>query len=128
MHAGLEECAVSLEKSEQLSPLIGKLFERKEQLKKMILEKKEGLMRRQQFMMRNLLEADLGLKLPTTLVWNHPTVAALVPHLAQRMGIPLEAAAAASTAPEEGIAHVLDEIERLSAEETRRLLQGTAPK
>jgi acyl carrier protein len=77
--------------------------------------------------LRNRLETDLGLKLPATLVWNHPTVTALVPHLADRMGIPLEAAGPETsrtelTGGEHGIARVLDEIEQLSSAEARRLL------
>jgi acyl carrier protein len=43
---------------------------------------------------RNRLEASLGLTLPATLVWGHPTIAALAPHLAERMGLPFEAPAA----------------------------------
>src|SRR5262249_36642402 len=38
---------------------------------------------------RNRLEADLGLTLSATLVWGYPTVAALTPHLADKMGISL---------------------------------------
>jgi acyl carrier protein len=37
--------------------------------------------------LRNRLEADLGLRLSATLVWNYPTVAALVAHLAQALRI-----------------------------------------
>jgi len=39
---------------------------------------------------RNRLEASLGLTLPTTLVWGHPTIAALAPHLAERLGLPFD--------------------------------------
>jgi acyl carrier protein len=39
---------------------------------------------------RNRLEASLGLSLPATLVWGHPTIAALAPHLAERMGLPFD--------------------------------------
>ncbi len=42
--------------------------------------------------LRNRLEAGLRLSLPATLVWNYPTIADLVPHLAERMGLELEAA------------------------------------
>jgi myxalamid-type polyketide synthase MxaE and MxaD len=37
------------------------------------------------------LKAALGLVLPTTLLWNYPTVARLAAYLAQRLNIPLEA-------------------------------------
>ncbi|WP_141592152.1 type I polyketide synthase [Myxococcus sp. AB056] len=38
---------------------------------------------------RNRLEASLGLRLPATLVWRHPTVAALVVHLAEQLQLPI---------------------------------------
>jgi acyl transferase domain-containing protein/acyl carrier protein len=83
--------------------------------------------------LRNRLEADLGLKLPATLVWNHPTVAALVPNLAERMGIPLggtEPGRGRPGAPggDEGIAQVLDEIEKMTAQEAQRLLAEGMPR
>src|SRR5262249_40279545 len=61
---------------------------------------------------RNRLEFSLGLTLPATLVWGHPTIAALAPHLASRMGIALTADAEhgtrppqqAETAPKDGAA------------------------
>jgi acyl carrier protein len=40
--------------------------------------------------LRNRLEAGLGVPLSSTLVWNHPTIEVMVPHLADRMGIPLD--------------------------------------
>jgi len=77
--------------------------------------------------LRNRLETDLGLKLSATLVWNHPTVTALVPHLADRMEIPLEAPAgeavpSLTAGDEEGIVRMLDEIELLTPEEARHAL------
>ena len=78
--------------------------------------------------LRNRLEADLGLTLPATLVWNYPTVAALAPHLATRLQIPLdgpqEPDRGTAPAPEESreLDRILDEIEELSPEEARRLL------
>jgi acyl carrier protein len=42
--------------------------------------------------LRNRLERSLGTGLPATMVWSHPTIAALVPHLADRLGVTLEAA------------------------------------
>lgn len=39
--------------------------------------------------LRNRLEHALGLTLPATLVWQFPTVEALAPHLADKMGVTL---------------------------------------
>jgi acyl carrier protein len=47
---------------------------------------------------RNRLELTLGLTLPATLIWGHPTLAALDPHLASQMGLPLVEAQAAAAA------------------------------
>jgi NADPH:quinone reductase-like Zn-dependent oxidoreductase/acyl carrier protein len=46
--------------------------------------------------LRNRLEADLGLRLSATLVWNYPTVAALAAHLAQALRLEAPDAPAAS--------------------------------
>jgi acyl transferase domain-containing protein/acyl carrier protein len=81
--------------------------------------------------LRNRLEVDLALKLPATLVWNYPTVVALAAHLAERMGVPLDTPpedGAAAASEDDALARMLDEIERLSTDEARRLLEeGTAP-
>ncbi|MFJ4795995.1 beta-ketoacyl synthase N-terminal-like domain-containing protein [Kitasatospora purpeofusca] len=50
--------------------------------------------------LRSRLELSLGVPLPATLGWQYPTLDALVPFLAERMGIPLEAAAAPASAPD----------------------------
>jgi NADPH:quinone reductase-like Zn-dependent oxidoreductase len=42
--------------------------------------------------LRNRLELSLGTGLPVTMVWSHPTIAALAPHLAARMDMSLEQA------------------------------------
>ncbi|MDT3395988.1 acyl carrier protein, partial [Streptomyces sp. B1866] len=52
--------------------------------------------------LRKRLEASLGVRLPATAMWRFPTIDALVPFLAERMGIALQAApesAADGTAP-----------------------------
>jgi acyl transferase domain-containing protein/acyl carrier protein len=82
--------------------------------------------------LRNRLEADLGQKLPATMVWNHPSVTALVPYLAGRMGIPLEEADPAEVSPvtsgeDDEIVKILNEIEQLTNEEARRLLTDRMP-
>ncbi len=69
---------------------------------------------------RNRLEAGLGLRLPATLVWNYPTVADLVPHLAGLLGIALDSAAAAPAAEPAAAelpALAADEVEKLLADE-----------
>lgn len=45
--------------------------------------------------LRNRLEAATGLTLSATLAWNYPTITALAEHLAERMGLELEAPVAA---------------------------------
>ncbi|MFF1902985.1 beta-ketoacyl synthase N-terminal-like domain-containing protein [Kitasatospora sp. NPDC058218] len=49
--------------------------------------------------LRSRLETSLGVRLPPTLGWQYPTLDALVPYLAERMGIPLEAVAATVPPP-----------------------------
>jgi acyl transferase domain-containing protein/acyl carrier protein len=41
---------------------------------------------------RNRLEASLGLSLSATLVWNYPNLTELVPHLAEKLNMPLASA------------------------------------
>nr|WCO03998.1 AjuE [Cystobacter sp.] len=49
--------------------------------------------------LRNRLEESLGLTLSATVLWGYPTIAALAPHLAARMQVPL--APAAEAVPQE---------------------------
>jgi acyl carrier protein len=75
--------------------------------------------------LRNRLEASLGVTLPGTLLWTYPTVAALVPHLASKMGLALEAPAPAHPAPPpkgDALAATAAKIEQLSDEEMEALL------
>ena len=80
------------------------------------------------------LERDLGVPVPVTLVWNHPTIAAIAGHLAARMDG--SCAAAESRVPvaaaEPDVERLLAEVEELSEAEARRLLteepgQGETP-
>ncbi len=56
--------------------------------------------------LRNRVERATGLRLPTTAIWNHPTVRALAAHVAGRLGVALDGEAAPPTdapaAPIEG--------------------------
>jgi acyl transferase domain-containing protein/NADPH:quinone reductase-like Zn-dependent oxidoreductase/NADP-dependent 3-hydroxy acid dehydrogenase YdfG/acyl carrier protein len=80
---------------------------------------------------RNRLEAGLGRTFSATMVWNHPTVAALASHVAAKMGIELDSNApstAAEAACEEiepqavdDFEALLSEIEKLPDAEARRI-------
>jgi acyl transferase domain-containing protein/NAD(P)-dependent dehydrogenase (short-subunit alcohol dehydrogenase family) len=85
---------------------------------------------------RNKVEAAAGISIPTTLVWNYPTIAKLAPEIATRMGVELDSsidenpvAAPASTvaeAPDDDLEALLNEVETLSDDDVRRALaQGT---
>ncbi|WP_437786888.1 type I polyketide synthase [Sorangium sp. So ce1097] len=78
--------------------------------------------------LRNRLEVLLGTTLPVTLIWGYPTIAALVPHLASKIGVPLEPSGRA--APEEdkkddsALSSLLGNIEQLSMDDALSLLVG----
>jgi myxalamid-type polyketide synthase MxaE and MxaD len=75
---------------------------------------------------RNRLEANLGLRLPATLLWAYPTLAALAPHLLSKLE--LQAPAPAEPAPtepapeEDTLGQVASQIEQLSEKEMEALL------
>lgn len=79
--------------------------------------------------LRNRLEAFLGVDLPVTLVWGYPTIAAIVPHLARKIGASLDATGPAAPTPspkDDGVLSTLiGEIEQLSDENALSLLTGS---
>ncbi len=90
--------------------------------------------------LRNRLEKRSGVALSPTLAWNHPTVRALAAHLAERLQVPLDAApstAGASAAPlattpaspanvGDELDALLDDLDEMSEEEARALLEQEA--
>ncbi|MFY0568050.1 type I polyketide synthase [Archangium lansingense] len=73
---------------------------------------------------RNRLEASLGLRLPATLVWRYPTVAALVEHLAERLQLPITNKAEQQPQDEAAAleAEIVNNVKQLSDEEAEALL------
>lgn len=71
--------------------------------------------------LRNRLEAGLGVSLSATLVWNYPTIADIVPHLAEKLGLSFATAdpVPEPAGPEAAEAAPLDD---LSAEDVNALL------
>ena len=81
--------------------------------------------------LRSRLEAETGVRLPATLAWNYPSVAAMAPFLAARLNVSLDEEPAAAAAPadqrpaDQMMEQLLAEVEQLSDEEARRLaLEG----
>ncbi|MGD9836054.1 MAG: acyl carrier protein, partial [Piscinibacter sp.] len=71
--------------------------------------------------LRNRLEKRTGVALSPTLAWNHPTVAAIAGHLAERMQLPLDEA----PAPDVELDALLAELEQMSDHEARaQLVRG----
>jgi acyl carrier protein len=71
--------------------------------------------------LRNRLELSLGVTLSATLIWGYPTVAALAPFLAEKLGLPLEVTSSPPVAAAEptpsGASQSLDELSEESAAE-----------
>jgi myxalamid-type polyketide synthase MxaE and MxaD len=80
--------------------------------------------------LRNRFERSLGLRLSATLVWNYPTITAMAPHLAEKMGLDGAAAeAGGASAPEtldDDLAEFLAQAGALSDDDLRKLLNDGA--
>jgi acyl carrier protein len=81
--------------------------------------------------LRNRLEAATGTAIPTTLIWNYPTVRRLAPEVAARMNLELEppakaavAAAVADLPMSEDLETLLGELEALTNDEAAGILGG----
>jgi polyketide synthase 12 len=73
--------------------------------------------------LKKRLEAAADVDLPATLAWRFPTVDALVPFLAERMGIPLEASAGVATPSRGSTEHAKTvDLDRLSDADLEALL------
>ncbi len=77
--------------------------------------------------LRNRLEAGAEVTLSATLVWNYPSIAALAPYLADKMGIAMEAASAENAAPPDDLIAILGAAGKLSEDELRRMVAGASP-
>jgi acyl carrier protein len=71
--------------------------------------------------LRNRLERRSGAALSPTLAWNHPTLAAMAAHLAERLGVALDAAEAPAVEPD--LDALLAELEQMSDDEARAQLE-----
>ena len=72
---------------------------------------------------RNRMEADTGLSIPTTLIWNYPTVARLAPQISERLGVSTEAAAPVEASGDD-LDALLGALEGLSDDDARQALLG----
>ena len=75
--------------------------------------------------LRNHLEADAGLKLPASLVYNQATIATLATELAAQLGVSLEAGVPTPAAEpgDDELTELLGALRELPAEEALRLLE-----
>ena len=76
--------------------------------------------------LRNRLEAALGRSLSATLAWNHPTIGALVEHLAGLVGgeVPGPAPRASDAVPSAAANVAVGEVSELSDEEAAAALRA----
>ena len=74
--------------------------------------------------LRNRLEAAVGTTLSATLVWNYPTVTALVPFLAERLGVTLDDPSASTdfSSQDEGTAADTSALDAMREDELATLL------
>ena len=72
--------------------------------------------------LRNVLEAGLGVQLSATLIWRYPAITALTDHLADKLGIVLEARPTPEPAPRDELERVATQIADLSQAEMEALL------
>jgi acyl carrier protein len=76
--------------------------------------------------LRNLLERDTGLRLASSLVWNHPTVKDLASHLLERLADagtePALETSAVTDSTDDQLEAALSQIESLTDDEVRQLL------
>jgi hypothetical protein len=81
---------------------------------------------------RNRLEAETGASIPTTLVWNYPTIVKLAPEVAVRLGIDLGSDAEgngrvdrepAGEAATDDFDELLGALETLPEDDARRALE-----
>jgi myxalamid-type polyketide synthase MxaE and MxaD len=79
--------------------------------------------------LRNRLEADLGVPLSATLVWNYPTLVEMTPYVAGKIGIALAAESSAAQVDElpkatRPLNSILEELDDLSDEDALNRLLG----
>jgi myxalamid-type polyketide synthase MxaE and MxaD len=72
--------------------------------------------------LRNVLEAGLGIQLSATLIWRYPAFGALTNHLAERLGLALDAPAGQAAEPSDELDRVATQIAGLSEAEMEALL------
>ena len=78
--------------------------------------------------LRNRLEALIGLRLPATLAWNHPTVVAMAAFIGEKLQAFTDVEAPLAAAPADDLEQLLAEIEQMPDDEARRLaLEGHEP-